>query len=339
MSRFVLHLGAAALTTSAARLRGRRLRAGWSFGFEIIARALKNNAARISRLGWVEQRKQWAAMVQPSPVLRKLRFEAAAVGGVPGEWFIPPAAASEPVVLYLHGGSFIYGSVKDTHRELIAREALAAGVRVFAPEYRLAPEHPFPSAVDDALAVYRGLLETGLPASRIVIAGESAGGNLAITTLLRARIGGLALPAGAVLVSPYVDQTARSGSMVENSRFDWAELHDFERWTEAYLAGHDPRDPFASPAHAELSGLPPLLIQVGGAEMLRDQVTEFAQRARAAGVHVDFAVYPDMIHNWHVLASMFQVSRDAIDQIGEFIRRTTGDATQTLASRAQSTAP
>jgi acetyl esterase/lipase len=324
MAWFAFHLGSAAIATSLARLRGERMRAGWSVRFEVIARALKANAARLSRLSWPEQRKQWAAMARPSPVFAQLRFEPAAYGGVAGEWFIPKGAATELVVLYFHGGSFIYGSAKDTHRELIAREALATGARVFAPEYRLAPEQPFPAAIDDALAVYRGLLESGIPASRIVIAGESAGGNLALVTLLRTRDAQVVLPAGAVLASPYVDQSARDGSMVENARFDWAEPRDFDRWTETYMQGHDPRDPLASPALANLSGLPPLLVQVGSAEMLHDQVTALAERARAAGVSVDFSVYPDMIHNWHTLASMFSVGQDAIDEIGAFVRRVSG---------------
>jgi epsilon-lactone hydrolase len=321
MAWFMFYLGSAAFATSIARLKGRRMRASWPIGFEVIARALKANAARVSRASWAEQRVKWAAMAQRSPIFVQLRFEPAEYGGVAGEWFIPNTAAAEPIVLYFHGGSFIYGSAKDTHRELIAREALAAGARVFAPEYRLAPEQPFPSAIDDALAVYRGLLESGVPASRIVIAGESAGGNLVLVTLLRARDAQLALPAGAVLASPYVDLTARDGSMLENACFDWAEVEDFDRWTEAYLQGHDARDPLASPALANLRGLPPLLVQVGSAEMLRDQVTALAERARAAGVSVDFSVYPDMIHNWHALASMFKVGQEAIDEIGAFVRR------------------
>jgi acetyl esterase/lipase len=227
MLSFVLRLWVSFWLALGARLRGRPLRAGWSFGFEVIARTLKSNAARVSRLDWAAQRKAWEAMVQPSPILAKLRFERATIGGVSGEWFIPLDAPERgPVLLYLHGGSFIYGSIASTHRELIAREAVACGARTFAADYRLAPEHPFPAAIDDAVAAYRGLLASGVAASRVVVGGESAGGNLALVTILRARAEGVPLPAGAVLACPWVDLTARGGSLVDNAPFDWAEPRD-----------------------------------------------------------------------------------------------------------------
>jgi epsilon-lactone hydrolase len=324
MLSFVLRLWASFWLTLGGRLRGRPLRAGWSFAFEVIARTLKSNAARVSRLDWAAQRKAWEAMVQPSPILAKLRFERATVGGVPGEWFIPvDAPEGGPVLLYLHGGSFIYGSIASTHRELIAREAVASGARTFAADYRLAPEHPFPAAIDDAVAAYRGLLASGVAASRIVVGGESAGGNLTLVTILRARAEGVPLPAGAVLACPWVDLTARGGSVVDNAPFDWAEPRDFERWAETYLAGHDPRDPMASPLFADLGGLPPLLVQVGSAEMLRDQVAALVDRAKSQGANVESRVHPDMVHNWHMLASIFRSGQDAIDEIGAFVRRVT----------------
>jgi epsilon-lactone hydrolase len=324
MLRFALLVWASLFSTLATRFRGERARAGWSFGFEVVARALKANAARVSLLDWPAQRVAWEAMVRPSPILKQLRFEKASLGGVAGEWFIPRGASEGgPVVLYFHGGSFIYGSIASTHRELIAREAVAAGARTFAVDYRLAPEHPFPAAIDDALAAYRGLLHAGVEPSRVVVAGESAGGNLALVTLLRARDAGVPLPAGAVLACPWVDLTARGGSLTENARFDWAEPRDFERWAETYLAGHDARDPLASPSHADLRGLPPLLVQVGSAEMLLDQVEALTRRARASGVAVEHRVHADMVHNWHVLASVFRSGRDAIDEIGAFVRRVT----------------
>lgn len=319
---FLAYLLSSLALTLLGRLRGSPLRPTWSVKFEVIARSLKSNAARISRMDWQAQRQAWEAVVQPSPVLKQLRFEDAALGGVPGLWFIPQGVSETAgVILYFHGGSFIYASARTTHRELIAREALAAGHRVFAPEYRLAPEHQFPAAIDDAFAAYRALVDSGMSPSKIVIAGESAGGNLTLVTLLRARDSGVPLPAAAVLVSPFIDQTDHSGSMRVNARFDWAEISDFERWTETYLQGHDPRDPLASPALGDLRGLPPLLVQVGGAEMLLDQVTRFADQAKNAGVTVQFSVYPDMIHNWHTMASMFPEGQAAIDEIGAFVRR------------------
>ena len=326
MFSFLMLLAASLATTIAARVKGQRLRPGWSFGFEVIARSLKASAAKIARLDWRLQRKAQEALVQPSPVLKKLKFEPATVGGVAGEWFVPFDAGDDaPVLVYFHGGSFIYGSVT-THRELIARAALACGARAFAPEYRLAPEHPFPAAVQDASAVYRGLLGEGTAPARIVVAGDSAGGNLALVTLLRARGAGLPMPAGAVLVCPWVDLTARGGSLLANARFDWAEPDDFERWAATYLSGNDPKDLSASPSFADLHGLPPLLVQIGEAEMLFDQVAAFVEDAKAQGVDVEYRVHADMVHDWHLLAAFFQSGRDAIEEIGAFVRRVAAQA-------------
>jgi acetyl esterase/lipase len=327
MASFLKALSATLPRTIVDRLRRGPMRPTWSFGFELIARTLKRHALDISQLDWAAQRRAWEAGVQPSPVLKELRAEASSLGGVAGEWFSPSRRTpNASVVLYFHGGAFIYGSPKTTHREVITRHMLASGGRIFAVEYRLAPEHPFPAASDDALAAYRGLLESGVDPRKIVMAGESAGGNLAIVTLLRAREANLPLPAGVVAVSPWVDLTARGGSLVANAVFDWAEPEDFVRWEKTYLAGHDPRDALASPAFADLAGLPPLLVQLGEAEMLYDQVQAFAERARSQRADLTLSVYPDMIHNWHVLAGMFARCQDAIDEIGAFVRRVTGAA-------------
>jgi acetyl esterase/lipase len=158
--------------------------------------------------------------------------------------------------------------------------------------------------------------------SRVVLAGDSAGGGLSVAAMVANKD---VLPAGAALLCPWVDLAARGGSLEENARYDWAEPEYFQRWATEYLRGEDERDPRASPIYADLRGLPPLLIQVGGAEMLRDQAVAFAARARDAEVPVLLEVWPDMVHDWHVLASMFSVSRRAIDRIGAFVReRTTG---------------
>lgn len=317
---FLGNLIASAFTVPFARIKRGPLRPSWSTSFEIVARAMKSRAASIARLDWAAQRTAWASMESPAPILKQVKREPLEHAGMRAEWFAPAEGPSSPtVVLYIHGGSFIYGSI-ETHREMIARIALATGGRVLAFEYRLAPEHPFPAALDDALAAYRALRERGLPASRIVLAGDSAGGNLALVTALCAED----RPAAVVAISPWVDLTARGGSLESNSSFDYAEPKDFEAWAGAYLKnGGSARDPRVSPLFAELAKLPPTLVLLGGAEMLHDQVTAFVTRAQAAGSPVELYEQADMIHNFPVFAGMFSECLPAFDRIGTFVREHT----------------
>lgn len=299
------------------RMKRGPLRPSWSTGFEIVARAMKARAASIAKLDWPEQRVAWAAMESPAPILKQVKIEKIEHAGMPAAWFSPAEGPSSPsVVLFIHGGSFIYGSVH-THREMIARVALATGGRVLGYDYRLAPEHPFPAGADDALAAYRALRERGLPASRIVIAGDSAGGNLALVTAMTVDDP----PAAVVALSPWVDLSARGGSLEANAPYDYAEPGDFEAWAGAYLKnGGSARDPRVSPLYGDLKRLPPTLILLGGAEMLHDQVTAFVERARAVGSPVELFEQADMIHNFPVFAGVFPVCAPAFDRIGDFVR-------------------
>lgn len=296
------------------------LRPGWSFGFEVSVESLRSLSQRVSGQDPLTQRRLWDSTAVPSATARKVRRERAEVGGVPGAWITPKAGADDRVVLYFHGGAYIYGSL-ETHAELMERIAIAARARVLGLSYRLAPEHPFPAAIEDAVAAYRGLLRDGAAPGRIVLSGDSAGGNLAVAALLTLRDAGDPLPAGAALICPWVDLTERGGSMVTNEPYDWGFAEDFEGWMRVYIGGGNPRDGRASPLYADLRGLPPLLVQTGGAELLRDQVLAFVERARAAGVEVERDLQPDMVHNWHVLAAMLPEARQAIERIGEFARR------------------
>jgi len=317
---FVGNMLGSAITTPFRRMKRGPHRASWSLGFEIVAHALKARAAKIAQLDWAEQRVAWAAMQAPAPILKQVQREPLEHAGMRAEWFSPSeGTTSSAVVLFLHGGSFIYGSI-ETHREMIARIALAAGARVLAIEYRLAPEHPFPAALDDALAAYRALRERGLSSSRVVLAGDSAGGNLALVTAIAARDAGDP-PAGVVLLSPWIDLTARGGSLETNASYDYAEPPDFVAWANAYLSGGgSTRDPRVSPTFADLRGLPPTLVILGGAEMLHDQVTGFVARGRAAESAIELFEEPDMIHNFPAFAGMFPGCARAFDRIGEFVR-------------------
>ena len=240
--------------------------------------------------------------------------------GVPAEWITTPGAANDRVIYYLHGGGYVFGSIS-SHRELISRLSRAAGARALAIDYRLAPEHPFPAAVEDSTAGYRWLLSTGVDPSQIVIAGDSAGGGLTVATLLALRDAGDPLPAAAVCLSPWVDLEMIGESMTTKADADpILERRGILQAAEAYLGGADPRTPLAAPLYGDFKGLPPLLIQVGTAETLLDDSTRLAERAKSAGVEVVLEPWDDMIHIWQFFAATVPEGQQAIERIGEFIQ-------------------
>lgn len=317
------------------RLRGGPARPSWTFAFELFATALRDTSIELTARDWPQMRAAFDALAFPPPflverlaVFRRVKRTVETIAGVAVTTFAPSSLeaaggpSSDVTVLYLHGGAYVFGSMR-THGELIARIAYAAPARTVAPEYRLAPEHPFPAALDDVHAVYRALLAKGVDPKRLVVAGDSAGGGLTLALLLRLKANGEPLPAGAALLCPWVDLTAAGGSIASNAAFDWSHHDVGQRWIDAYLNGHDRTDPLVSPLHADLAGLPPLFVQVGGAELFHDQVASFAARAKAQGVDVRFVVEPDMIHDWHTLAQFFVEGRRAIDELGAFVRSVT----------------
>ena len=216
----------------------------------------------------------------------------------------------------------MFGSMA-SHGELVARLALASGARVLALDYRLVPEATFPAPVDDAVAAYRWLLAQGVPAARIVFAGDSAGGNLAVSTLLALRDRGEPLPAGAIPICPWVDLARTGGSLDSHARYDWGVPAEFRRWAAAYAGPVPLTAPLLSPARADLTGLPPLQVMWGSREMLRDQVVDFVARAGAAGVAVDGEEYPDMVHDWMMLHAFTLEAERAYQSMGRFVRRVT----------------
>jgi len=244
-------------------------------------------------------------------------------GGVPAEWVAAPGAAEDRAVLYLHGGGYVMGSI-NTHREMAARLSRAAGARVLVLDYRLAPEHPFPAAVDDATAAYRWLLAQNLKPARVAVAGDSAGGGLALATLVAIRDAKLPLPAAGVCISPWTDMEGTGGSMTTKAKVDPVVQKDMLlNMAKLYLGQKDPKTPLAAPLHADLRGLPPLLIQVGASETLLDDATRVAERAKAAGVKVDLEVWDEMIHVWHLFAPMLPEGQQAIEKAGKFVREHT----------------
>ena len=244
-------------------------------------------------------------------------------GGVPAEWITAPGAVADRVLLYLHGGGYVMGSI-NTHREMVSRLSRAAGARALLLEYRLAPEHPFPAAVDDAVAAYRWLLSQNLKPSRIVVAGDSAGGGLALATLVALRDAKLPSPAVGVCLSPWTDMEGIGGSMTTKAKEDpIVQREMLLGMAKLYLGQQDPRTPLAAPLYADLRGLPPLLIQVGSAETLLDDSTRVTERAKAVGVKVDLEVWDQMIHVWQLFAPILPEGQQAIERIGQFIREHT----------------
>ena len=249
-------------------------------------------------------------------------YERVCAGGIDGEWISPANTPLDKAILYFHGGGFRIGSVA-SHRDLISQIAVASGCRVLAINYRLAPEHRFPAALDDALAAYGWMLDQGLKPGHVAFAGDSAGGNLVLATILALRERGLSLPVSAVLMSPWTDLAATGASYVSRAEAD--PIHQramILALAKNYLGGQgDPCDPLVSPLYADLKGLPPLLIQVGDRETVLDDSVMFADLARAAGVDVHLEVWNGMIHVFQMFGAELSEAHQAIASIAQFLNR------------------
>src|SRR5688572_16029952 len=242
----------------------------------------------------------------------------------PAEWLRPPGVGGDAAVLYLHGGGYVIGSPR-SHRHLAAAVARAAGTPALLLDYRLAPEHPFPAALDDAVAAYEWILARGIAPARIVVAGDSAGGGLTMATLLALRERGLPRPGGGVCVSPWVDLTLGGASYTTRAASDPIVTREgIEGMAQAYVGTGDRKAPLISPLFADLRSLPPLLIQVGTDEVLLDDARALAGRARAAGVDVTLEEWPAMIHVWHWFLPMLEEAEQAVAGIGTFVRARIG---------------
>jgi monoterpene epsilon-lactone hydrolase len=288
---------------------------------QTIVQMLRSQPALKPDASVQELRAGFEAIASMFPVDADIKREAVDAGGVKAEWVSAPDAEVGRAVLYLHGGGYVIGSI-NTHRSLAANLSRASKARVLVIDYRLAPEHPHPAAVDDSVAAYRWMLGQGLKPAGIAVAGDSAGGGLTVATLVAIRDAKLPLPAAGVCLSPWVDLEGIGGSMTTKADVDpVVQKAGIEQMAAAYLGGKDPRTPLAAPLYADLTGLPPLLIQVGTAETLLDDASRLAERARTAGVAVNYEPSEDMIHVWHLFASMLDEGRQAIDRIGEFVRK------------------
>ncbi|NPV55820.1 MAG: alpha/beta hydrolase [Anaerolineae bacterium] len=239
---------------------------------------------------------------------------------VPSEWLIPQGSPTDRALFYIHGGAWSMGST-NTHRSLVSNLAYLSGIRALSINYRLAPEHPFPAGLEDCITAYEWLLRSGVSPDKVVIAGDSAGGNLAFALLVTLRDAGKPLPAGAVALSPATDLAVTGESYKTRRHLDpyFANL-DTTIIADSYIADHDPRNPLISPLFADLGGLPPLLIHVGEYEVLHDDAVHFGERAVAAGVKAKTVVWSKMFHVFQMYAPYLPEARQANDQIAAFIR-------------------
>ncbi len=268
------------------------------------------------------QRRQWEESVAEVELLPGTQIESTLIAGVSCEWITRLDAGADRALLFLHGGGFTTGSCR-THRELAARLCRTTGWPILLVDYRLAPEHPFPTGLEDAVAVYRGLLAQGLRADRIIIGGDSAGGGLALSAVLALRDRGERLPAAIVLLSPWLDLSLSGPTIESRAAIDpLVSQSALLACVRDYIGQHDPRDPLISPVFAKLHGLPPLLIQVGDHEVLLSDSTRLTEQAQAAGVGVTLEVWPEMWHVWHGWAATLPEGQAALERIGEYVRQT-----------------
>jgi acetyl esterase/lipase len=266
-----------------------------------------------------ERREGFEQLASLMPLPPDVRAEKVDVAGIASEWISVDGKDGPTTLLFLHGGGYVIGSLT-THRRAVSDFVRATGGRALLIDYRLAPEHPHPAAVDDAVVAYRWLLAQGIDPQRTVVIGDSAGGGLTAATLLALRDGGDPLPSAGVLLSPWLDLVCDSESMTTKAAVDpMITPTDLHGWADMYASGHL-KAPLVSPHYGQLAGLPPLLIQVGSAEVLLDDSTRFAERAKAAGVDVTLEVWDDMIHVWHLFAMMLPEGQQAIDRVAAYIK-------------------
>jgi len=249
-----------------------------------------------------------------------VRVEPDELNGLYAEWLTPKDRVDGKLLLYLHGGGYVVGSC-DLHRQLVSHIARAGRIRALIPEYRLSPENKFPAAIDDAVATYRTLLEMGIHAQNIIVAGDSAGGGLAVATMLALRDAGDPLPAAAVLMSPFLDATGSGESMQTRAAADpWFHAKDVEVIANYYCEPHQRRFPLVSPVFANVEGLPPLYIQVGEDEILLSDSERIADECIAAGIEVELEVWPGMWHVFQMFIGKMPEAKRAIDKIGSYIQ-------------------
>ena len=293
-----------------------------SRGMKSVLKILKENRKREIKRRVEEGRSGLEELSRLAPLFKDSKLEKVDADGVPAAWVITPEVAKDRAILYLHGGGYIEGSII-SHQDLAQRISSVSKTKVLLLDYRLAPEHPFPAALEDSISAYKWLINSkGYNPTNLIIAGDSAGGGLTIATLVKLRDQGIPLPAAGVCLSPWTDLALTGESMklkIQEDPFVSPDGLMFD--ARLYLGKTDPKNPYASPLYADFRGLPPLCIQVGSAEILLDDATRLVKRAKEAGVEVQLDIWEGMIHVFQVFAVMAPEGREGINKIGEFIKK------------------
>jgi monoterpene epsilon-lactone hydrolase len=314
------------------RLRRGRGRPSWTWMAETLVESLRaQTRERLSRASTPGARARPERAPEAEQGRRgNVRWRALRLAGVAAECYEPGAGQADVSVLFLHGGGYTSGAVAES-REFLGRLVRATNARIIGVEYRLAPRHPFPAAVDDAVAAYMAMLDGEDRPRTPVMVGMSAGAGLAVATTLRLRDAGAPLPAAIACLCPWADLALDGPSCGDNAAWDWCIRDELAAQAAAYLGAASPREPLASPIHAELRGLPPMLVQAGGAEILLDDARRLAARARADGVQVDLQIWDDMFHAWQLYPDLIPQGQQAIQAIARFVQAHTDSAAATLA--------
>ena len=278
-------------------------------------------SAKPRPVGWAERRQRLDEVGSVWPAATDVKLEPVDLGGVPGEWSSVAGSDASRVLMFFHGGGYCSGSIR-SHRRLVTEAGRSAGIRTLAVGYRLAPEHPFPAAMEDALTAWHFLRQQGIAARHIAIGGDSAGGGLAVVLNNRLRDADEELPGCVWLVSPWTDLTMSGSTLITKDNVDPI-IHKgyLGELADAYVPpGMDRKDPRVSPLYADLKGLPPMLVQVGSAETLLEDATRFAAAAGAADVSVTLEIWPHMVHAWPMWNAGLKPGRSALAHAGAFMR-------------------
>ena len=308
----------ATLKVSIRRMLGRPLVPSWSWTFETGTELLREQMRVMFTMSPPEARAFGDSMHLPAPVLDRVRMSEPVESPARGRWF-EPRETSGRTLLYLHGGGYAFHG--DSYASFVALVAEATGARTFALDYRLSPEHHHPAQLEDALAAYRALIASGVSPSRLAVAGDSAGGHLTLSLMIALRDAGDPLPAVAMGLCPWTHTGARGASLTGNDAYDWVQGAHAIQFGEWYRAGIPADDPRVSPLCADLRGLPPLVLQAGGREILHDQIVEFADAAKSQGVHVSLQVWPEMNHDFQAFGPDVPEAREALANLRAAMER------------------
>jgi acetyl esterase/lipase len=283
----------------------------------------RERAAKRASMTLAETRDQFDTEMGRIPLADNVTVESLTFDNVRAEKITPANAMPGKALLYLHGGGHVFGSIK-SHRHFVSRLAVATGAAAWHIDYRLAPEHPYPAAIEDALKAYRAILDSGISPADLVVGGESAGGNLAAALLLKLKQENLPQPAGLYLLSPWLDMTTTAESYEKvGARDPMISREGIVGVAAAYL-GNQPDNPLASPVRADVSGLPPMLIQVGSEEVLLSDSTAFANNAAMTGIDVTLRVWAGMPHAWPLFHPFLRAGLPAIEEVGAWMRKRLG---------------